>query len=477
MLGHRLYIKFNRKANRFYSLILVIMVFVFNGCSANHRGDLTFKESSADSFNISGKIILTDIIETDSARASLATLSDFSYFLITAGEVTARADRSGNFSLAAVGFSDSLVIKAISNKIGLLRRVTADELCYSDLSSIEIDLKSTAEALVYQQGILLKKDLTPADIRAREYEEDMEAIISALKLSMQLPKASIPSTELELPVVVQAAKSLAQKCVSRDATLKEANTVLRHAFLREDLDIIKLYISPSFGNDWDSSSSWEDFTTHFANIFAKNDFTNLTWEILDTELLAENKARIRTKVSCILKNSITEEIVCNKSWTFDAMWREEGSIWKLYRNIPYKDTHPTQADADRRWGEIASAFAELQRALFQENINVISNRVSEVFRNEFDGTSTKNELLFVTTRRFNTMDIKITDYSIDSIRFTANDCAEVDCSGRIKLINLADGIDIDSGYIQCRITWHKEGGVWRIYGNLPYKFTHRLTIN
>ena len=477
MLRRKIYLKVRRRANRFYSIILLAMILVFNGCTT-HKGDLRFNtSSSSDIFNIYGKINLPEIIETDSARASLTTLNDFSNFKLTACEVTSQADKNGNFSLTGVAFSDSLVIGAVSNKIALLRRVTADELCYSDLSNIEINVNSTAEAMIYLQGVLLKKDLTPADIRAREYVDGIASLTSAINLSMQLPKASISKTNLELPAVISAAKEVAQKCISRDNVLKEANTVLRHAFLRKDLDLVKLYISPSFGNDWDTTSNWEDVVKYFENLFAKNDFVSLTWEIMETELLENSTARIRTKVSAIIRENANDEIACNKTWTFDALWRLEGTIWKLYRNMPYRDTHPTQVDADLRWGEIATAHAELQAAINREDLDALGSRISDAFRNAFDGNSTKNELLLVAAQRFNSMDVKISDYSIESIRFTGNESAEVTCSGRVKVINILLGKDVDSGLVKAKVVWHKEDGVWRIYRDLPYKFSHPTTIN
>ena len=477
MLQRKIYIKIRRRAHRFYSIILLAMILVFNGCTS-HKGDLRFNSpSTGDIFNISGRISLPEIIETDSARASLTTLTDFSNFKLTAGETTTQADKNGNFYLSGVNFSDSLVIGAISNKIALLRRVTADELCYSDLSNIEIDVNSTAEAMIYLQGVLLKKDLTPADIRAREYVDGIASLTSAIKLSMQLPKTSISKTNLELPAVVAASKEVALKCISRDNVLKEANTVLRHAFLRKDLDLVKLYISPSFGNDWDTTSNWDDVVNYFEKLFSNNDFVTLTWEIMETELLENSTARIRTKVNAVIRENTNNEIACNKTWTFDALWRLEGTIWKLYRNMPYRDTHPTQVDADLRWGEISSAHAELQAAINREDLDALGSRISDAFRNAFDGNSTKTELLLVAAQRFNNMDVKISDYSIESIKFTGNESAEVTCTGRVKVINILLGKDIDSGLVKAKVVWHKEDGVWRIYRDLPYKFTHPVTFD
>ena len=477
MLRRKIYTKIKRRAHRFYSIILLSMILIFNGCTA-YKGDLTFNTPSpGECFNISGKIYLPEIIETDSARATLTTLSDFSNFKITAGEITSQADKAGNYSLTAVPFSDSLVIKAVSNKIALLRRVTADELCYSDLSSLQIDINTTAEALVYEQGLLLKKDLTPADIRAREYQDGIATLTTAIKLAMQLPKNSINKTTLDLVAVTSAAKQVALNCVARDSVLKDANTVLRHAFLRKDLDLVKMYISPSFSNDWDSNSNWSDVVSYFETLFAKHDYVSLTWEILETEFLENNKARIRTKVNAVVKETNTDEIVINKGYTFDAFWQLEGTIWKLYKNMPYRDTHPTQVDADVRWGEIAAAYSELQAAVNGEIIASVSYRVSEAFRNAFDGTSTKNELMLVTTRRFNTMDVKISEYTIENIKFNGNETAVVTCSGRIKFINLLLGKDVDSGLVRGKVIWIKEDGIWKIYRDLPYKFSHPLTID
>lgn len=478
MLRRKIYVKFNRRAHKLYSLLLLMMIFLFNGCSATHKGDLRFNETpSGETFNLSGQITLNEIIETDSARTSLTTIKDFSSFTVTAGNVTTHADKYGYYSLNGVAFSDSLVLKAVSNKIALLKRVTVDDLCYSDLNALPINLETTSEALVYQQGLLIKKDLTPADIRAREYKDGIASITTAIRLAMQLPKASIPTTVLELPAITSAAKNVAYSVIARESTLKDTNAVLRHAFLRKDLDIIKVYLSPSFGNDWDSSSNWNDAISYIENIFKENEFTNLSWEILDTELLPDSRARIRTRVTAIVQNINSEEIIVNKTWTFDAMWREEGSVWKLYRNMPYKEHHPTEADVDNRWGEIAAAHAELQSAINSENIEVLKTHISESFRNDFDGTSTKNDLILTAMQRFNSMDVKVSEYSIDSIRFTSDISAEVTCSGRVKVIKLIPGIDVDSGTIQAKITWRKEDGIWKISNNLPYRFSHRLTLD
>lgn len=454
------------------------MVFL-NGCTG--KGDLTFKPAPDGSeFDISGKLKLSEIVETDlsaSLRVVLGSISDFSKFKIVSEGITAQVSKDGSFSLQNVPFSQSMLLQAVAGKIALLRRVSEDELFFSDLSKMELNLQTTAEALIWQQGVLLDKNLTAADIRAREYENMVASTVTALKLSLQLPKASVPKTVLELPAVVNPAKTAASIILEREILLKDANSVLRHTMIRKDIDLLQVYLSPSFSNDWDSTSTWDDAISHFRELFADFDFEEITWKVLDTEFLPDSRARVRTEVKIKLKDLISEQIVREKTYVFDAIWRREGNFWKVFRNMPYRDSHPTQVGADARWGEIADAHRELQAALAVENLSVFANRISQVFGNDFDFTSTRNDLLLAAQIRFNAMDIKIANYSIDMIEFYALDKAKVTCSAQVRVINLIPGVDVDSGPVKAIVEWRKEDGIWKIFRNLPYRFTHQLSIN
>ncbi len=463
-----------KTGNLLYSIILLSIMIFLNGCTG--KGDLRFNPPPDGSeFSISGTISLPEIIETElsaSLRGDLAALKDFSGFKISAGPVSAAAKKDGSFSLSGVPFSQELVLRAEAGKVVLLRRVTEDELFYSDLSNLELNLQTTAEALVYQQGIILNKNLTPADIRAREYSEQVAGIVTALKLMLQLPKSSVAKTVIDLPAVINPAKSVAASVLEREIVLREANSVLRHVLSRRDLELLKVYISPAFSNDWDSTSTWDDAISHFSELFAGFSFEDVDWRVVDLELLPDSRARVRTRVSFKLRNSVSEQIVRDKTWVFDAIWRKEGSFWKVFRNMPYRDTHPSQVGADARWGELASAHHELQAALAVENLSVFANRISNTFGNDFDATSTRNDLLVAAQSRFNAMDVKIAEYSIDSIEFTGSDRARVRCRANVRVISLLPGIDIDSGNIEAIVEWRKEDGIWKIFRNLPYRFNH-----
>lgn len=454
------------------------MMFTFNGCTG--KGDLRFKPlPDASYFDISGQLSLPEIIETDltaSVRAGLGQITDFTAFKISAEGVEAQVNKDGSFQLKDVPFSEKMVLEAKANKVILQRRVSTDELYYSDLSSLVLNLQTTAEALIWKQGVELKKNLTAADIRAREYETLVTDLVTALKLSLQVPKASVTTSVLDLAAVKNAARTAATNILEREILLKEANSVMKHILIRKDLEMLKAYISPSFSNDWDSTSSWSNATSHFAELFDEFSFELVEWQIKDTEFLPDSRARIRTEVRVQLKSLITEQIVRDKTWLFDAIWRKEGSFWKIFRNMPYLDTHPTQVSADTRWGEIAEAHRELQAALAAENLNVFSDRISDTFGNDWDITSTKNDILITTQSRFNAMDVKIATYSIDRIDFIGDDLARVKCSAQVRVINLIPGVDIDSGIIRAVIDWRRENGVWKVSRNLPYRFSHPRNI-
>ena len=110
-----------RYGNLIYSAILLAMLVIFNGCTG--KGDLRFNPLPDGShFALSGQLKLPEIVETDlssSLRAVLGNISDFSVFTVTAGGVSTRADKSGNFSLSKVPFSEELVIRAEAGKIAL----------------------------------------------------------------------------------------------------------------------------------------------------------------------------------------------------------------------------------------------------------------------------------------------------------------------------------------------------------------------
>ncbi len=461
-----------------YSAILLSMMLLFNGCTG--KGDLRFNPlPDSNLVDLSGSVKLTEVVETDlgaTQRGALAQIEDFSFFSVSVNDVSTFCNKDGSFSLKKVPISENVVIKAKSDKILLMLRISLEELYTSDLSNLELNLGSTAEALVWEKGVELKKNLTAADIRAREYQETMNGIVTAIRLSLQLPDSSVSGTVLDVAAVKNLVSTAASAILEREIVLKEANTVMRHVLLRKDLQLLKTYISPSFSNDWDSSSNYSHVISHFEELFAENSFEMVEWKVKDNEFLPDSRARIRTEVKIQLRNHISEQIVRDNTWTFDAIWRKEGSLWKIFRNMPYLDTHPTQLDADVRWGEIAEAHKELQAAMAAENIASLSTRISDTFGNDWDATSTRNDLLTTAQARFNAMDVKISSYSIEKIEFVGADKAKVSCKANVRVINLVAGIDVDSGNIEAIVEWRKESGVWKIFRNLPYRFSHPKSV-
>lgn len=453
---------------------MILALLIFSGCTG--KGNLTFNPTSTgDEFKISGKINLPEIVETDlaaSIKASLTSISDFSTFAVSANGISVAAAKDGSFTLNKVPVSEKMLLEAKSGKIRLMKRLSLNDLYYTDLSNSDISIESTAEALVWHFGLEYDKDLTAADIRAREYVDHLASLTTALKLALQLSPAAVPVDITQLSAVTGPARTAAQAVSEREIILREANSVLRHAFLRKDLELIKVYLSPSFSNDWDMTSNWQDFIGYYEDFFAEKTYSEIDWQIKDLEFMPDNKARVRTEVAVKVYHIASEQEVYSETYLFDAIWRKEGSFWKIYRNMPYRATHPTQVSADARWGEIADAHRELQAALAVEDISKFESRISSVFGNDVDVTSTYNDLITTAQARFNAMDVKIANYSIDSIDFHGTDLATVNCRAQVKVINLIPGKDIDSGEISAKVSWRRENGVWKVYRNLPYRFSH-----
>ena len=463
-----------RVTKAFIIFIALSAIALISGCTG--KGDLTFKKlPSTAEYDISGQIVLPEIIETDlktSLRHALMSISDFTTFNVSSGNLSVSADASGNFSIKNIPFSDSIVLKAKSNKIELLKRVYPNELDFTDLSQTKIDIDSTAKALIWQFAKDSNKELTLADISAREYAPYVASVSYAIKLALQMPDSSVTNSILEVPAVATPAKSAAAIISSREYILRDSNSVFRNILLRKDLDLLKVYISPSFSNDWDSTSNWNDIISYFTTIFAEKKVLDVEWNVQDIELTPENTARVRTEAKLFLKDILSDQNIETQKFTFDAIWRKEGSFWKIMKNLPYRLDHPSQVGADTRWGELAEIHTKLKAAIAVEDTNTLESYISDNFRNDFDVTSNKNDLIKTAQARFNAMDVKISTYAINKITFTGTDSAEVDCTGQVKVINLIPGLDIDSGSIHSIIEWRRENGVWKIFRNLPYRFTH-----
>jgi len=474
---HRNFFSKHRAASFFYSAVLLFMLIFLNGCMA--KGNMAFNPPvDSESFIISGNLSVKEIVNTDllkpSIKEGLAKIKDFSVFKVYAGELSAPVSKTGSFKLAGVPFSDDLVLRAKAEKLEFLLRISPHQLLYTNLGAVEINIQSTAEAMIYLEGKRDKKNLTPADIKAREYEADVYALRENIRKSLMLADEAVKDNVLEVPVVKETAYQVSAKILEREAKLRDANSALFNSFRRKDVELLKKIVSPSFSNDWDPASSWTDLLISLQEVFKNSEFATLNNNILDLELLPNNRARIRTKTEALLKSEITDHTIAAGTWISDTEWSLEGTAWKVLKNLPYKKGHPLQPDADGRWGEVAQAHRDFLAAGVAEEIDKIKNAVSLNFTNDFDMTSTYNDFIVTTQRRFNFFDVKDADYKIEKITFTADNEAEVKCSGFVTAYSYLMGTDVKSGNVTAVITWRKEDGSWKIYRNLPYKFTHPL---
>ncbi|OIP25826.1 hypothetical protein AUK22_07590 [bacterium CG2_30_54_10] len=470
----------SRQTKRF---LLPALILLSLATSCVNEGNLRFNPvRPGENYNLSGTIDLSELTESDLLTSfripnmEIGQITDFTKFTVKAGDRSVSADKAGKFSLIDVPFASDLILSATAGKVVLLLRLYPNDLRLTDVSKLKISLDSTARALIWKNAQKRETELTAWDIAAREYEPLIGSLTFILKLALQTPKKDVPITILELASVDQAAKTAADAIIPREADLREAYSVIQNALLKSDLKILKYYISPEFSNDWDSTSSWNDFNAAMEEYFKKYRLNNASYTISDMEFLPGNEARVRTAGKIEFTNTHSGLDGETALYQSDIFWRREGSFWKITRNLPYREGHPTQLMAGSRWGEIARAHAQLQGAIFKEDIPVLEKIISPNFGNDWDVHSTHSDLLNSAQSRFNACDVKVATYSIRFIDFIDDSHARVHCTAQVAVFRLLPGVDSTTGVVNAVVDWHLESGVWKLFRNLPYKFSHPLNI-
>ncbi len=450
------------------------------GCD---QGNLRFNPlPTGEYYTLSGIVSLAgfpvegDLVDTGAINPSLLVMSDYSKFQLTAGGKSAWAAKDGTFTVSKAPYSTELVLEAKAGKVALRRRLFPRDLRETDTTRLSVTVDTTAVALIWERAHLMGKELTEWDIAAREFEPHIASVTRAIRLALQIQPSAVSGTILDLEMVKAPVLEAAQAIQPCEATLREAHRVLENAVLREDHDLIAQYVSTSFTNDWDSSATWLDLLTKTAGYFDTYDFSVASWTIIDMELMPGGKARIRIAAEAFWSDFFSGTDGSTGVYSSDVFWQREGTFWKIVRNMPYKDGDPRQLGADARWGEIATAHARLQAALGSENLDVLRELVSENFGNDWDNHSTFSDLIETAQARFNACDVKIATYAIESVGFNGQDLATVHCSAQVRVIRLIPGVDVDSGPISAVITWRRENGTWKLFRNLPYRFSHPTNI-
>ncbi len=451
--------------------------------SCVNEGDLRFNPvAPGETYRLAGRLVLPEVTESELLAglrvptADIQAITDFSVFTVAAGGKSTRAAKDGTFTLTDVPFADDLVLSATAGKVVLRKRLYPRDLRLTDVSRLTVSLDTTARALIWQKARERKTELTAWDIAAREYQDALASLTTALRLALQLPKSSVPKTILDLPAVDTPARTLADRILPREETLREAWTVLENALLKKNQGLLAYYISPEFTNDWDSTSGWQDFLEAMDGYFTAYDITAASYTILDMEFLPGEQARVRIAGEISSHHINSDQPYKTGVYTSDVFWRKEGTFWKIRRNLPYRRGHPTQVMADGRWGEIARAHADLQTAIFREDLTTLERHVSPNFGNDWDVTSTYADLLNTARARFNAVDVKNASFTIRHIEIIDDTHARVRCSAQVVVFRLAPGIDVETGPIHALVDWRREDGVWKLYRNLPYRFTHPRSL-
>ncbi|MFZ2959917.1 MAG: hypothetical protein WA705_23810 [Candidatus Ozemobacteraceae bacterium] len=472
LVGHRPpFVRYRTKR-----LFPVVIIFLFTALGCVNRGDLRLQPlPEGESYTLAGNIILTDLVEKDllaSRLEDIAHVTDFSTFLVSAGGKQVHANKDGTFRIEKVPFATDLVLSVSANKLLLKRRLYPRDQRMTDVTKLKVSLESTIAAVIWEKAHAAGIELTEADIAAREYASMVDEIVGNLRLTLQIPKKDVPKTLLDLPVIANATNNAAGKILAREAILTESLSVVQNIFIRRDLELLENYLSPDFGNDWDTTSGYHDCITAMNILFQKYEVRNASYTLHQMEFIPGDQARVRISYQLDLFDTNLGMGHSTDIYTTDMIWRREGTFWKILRNAPYKIGDPTQLGADSRWGDIARAHVALQYAVAHEEIATFGTYISENFCNDWDVRSTKSDLLECAKNRFFACDVKIASYTIRSIDFIGTDLAKVHCSGQVRVIKLVPGVDIDWGTVNAAIEWKRENGSWKLARNLPYRFSH-----
>jgi len=345
----------------------VVLLFCGTGCV--QYGNLEYCPLViTDVFTLAGSIVLREPVETDllsSYRYSdIASMTDYSKFVVSVPQKGTNANKDGTFSLTKILASEPMLLSATAGKIVLKRRLYPRDFKYTDMTKLIIDVETTARALIWEKAKETGVELTEADILAREYESLVASVSQAIRFALLLPKKDVPKTILDLDMVTKPVSAAAKAIQAREIVLTEACSVLANALLKENAKIFEHYLSPDFGNDWDASSTYNDFLTTTAGYFKNYDFRIASYSILQMEFIPGNLARVRSAGEVFYTGYPSGIMGQTRIYISDVIWRKEGSFWKILRNLPYKPEHPTQINANASWRENKKANFELQKAFF-----------------------------------------------------------------------------------------------------------------
>ncbi|HNV70509.1 MAG TPA: hypothetical protein PKO06_12485 [Candidatus Ozemobacteraceae bacterium] len=127
---------------------------------------------------------------------------------------------------------------------------------------------------------------------------------------------------------------------ARWGEIARAHVLLRDATYREDMEVFKTLFSTGFGNDWDIESTYTDFLLQTKKQFDENDTQLASYTIRSIEFVTSELAKARISFHLKFISHATGYI---EDWGLTNAvvdWKWEDGAWKVFRNFPYKATHP-----------------------------------------------------------------------------------------------------------------------------------------
>ncbi len=127
---------------------------------------------------------------------------------------------------------------------------------------------------------------------------------------------------------------------ARWGEIARAHVLLRDATYREDMEVFKALFSTGFGNDWDIESTYTDFLLQTKKQFDENDTQLASYTIRSIDFVTSELAKVRVSFHLKFISHATGYI---EDWGLTNAvvdWKYEDGVWRVFRNFPYKKTHP-----------------------------------------------------------------------------------------------------------------------------------------
>ena len=127
---------------------------------------------------------------------------------------------------------------------------------------------------------------------------------------------------------------------ARWGEIARSHALLQDACYREDMEVFKTLFSTGFGNDWDVYSTYTELLLTAKKRFDLSDTKLASYTIRTIDFVTPELAEVRVIFQVkVISHASGYDIDSGPMYAV-VDWKLEDGIWKVYRNLPYKTSHP-----------------------------------------------------------------------------------------------------------------------------------------